>query len=127
MPGTLIVAFALRQPLPEKRPMRSPIVCVRLSREAWNRYSAEAQAHRLGLATYVRQRLEQQDRVVAELALRAAGELGVAEEEPSASTSPPTDSGTLVEVLLILRSIAGPQKSAVAQKEVERRGLASWK
>ena len=35
--------------------------------------------------------------------------------------------GTLVEVLFLMRTIAGPQKTAMVQKEVERRGLASWK
>ncbi len=107
--------------------MSSTKISVRLSADAWARYSAEAQARRVGLATYLRQRLEKQDLLVAELAIRAAAEQGASTREASTSSTPLSDSGTLVEVLLLLRSLAGPQKSAVAQKEVERRGLSSWR
>jgi hypothetical protein len=108
--------------------MSSTHVSVRLSSDAWTRYSAEAQARGVALGTYLRQRLEEQDRLVAELAIRAAAEQGASTREPAAAASASaSDSGTLVEVLLLLRSLAGPQKSAVAQKEVERRGLSSWR
>jgi hypothetical protein len=107
--------------------MSSTHVSVRLSSDAWTRYSAEAQARGVALGTYLRQRLEEQDRLVAELAIRAAAEQGASSREPTASSVSATDSGTLVELLLLLRSLAGPQRSAVAQKEVERRGLSSWR
>lgn len=107
--------------------MSSTHVSIRLSNDAWTRYSAEAQARGVALGTYLRQRLEEQDRLVAELAIRAAAEQGASAREPPASSAAASDSGTIVEVLLLLRSLAGPQKSAVAQKEVERRGLASWR
>jgi hypothetical protein len=107
--------------------MSSTHVSVRLSSDVWTRYSAEAQARGVALGTYLRQRLEQQDRLVAELAIRAAAEQSASSREPLESTGSTADSGTLVEVLLILRSLAGPQKSAVAQKEVERRGLSPWR
>jgi hypothetical protein len=107
--------------------MSSTHVSVRLSSDAWTRYSAGAQTRGVALGTYLRQRLEEQDRLVAELAIRAATEQGASSREPPASTASTSDSGTLVEVLLLLRSLAGPQKSAVAQKEVERRGLSSWR
>jgi hypothetical protein len=107
--------------------MSSTHVSVRLSSDAWTRYSTEAQARGIALGTYLRQRLEEQDRLVAELAIRAAAEHDAsAREEPTASATA-SDFGTLVEVLLLLRSLAGPQKSAVAQKEVERRGLSAWR
>ena len=106
--------------------MNSTKVTIWLSSDAWTRYSIEAQGRRIALATYLRQRLEEQDRLVAELALRAATEQSAAAGEQPAGAAPASDSGTIVEVLLLLRSIAGPQKSAVARKEVERRGLASW-
>ena len=61
------------------------------------------------------------------VAIRAAAEQGASSREPTASSVSATDSGTLVELLLLLRSLAGPQRSAVAQKEVERRGLSSWR
>jgi hypothetical protein len=106
--------------------MSSIKVNVRLSTDAWARYSAEAQAQRVAVATYLRQRLEHEDRVIAELAVRAATEQDAAARDRPATDDPPTDSGTLVEVLLLLRSIAGPQKSAMVHKEVERLGLTSW-
>jgi hypothetical protein len=106
--------------------MSSTKVNVRLSTDAWTRYSAEAQARRVALATYLRQRLEHEDRLIAELAIRAAAEQDAAARDQPATDGPSTDSGTLVEVLLLLRSIAGPQKSAMVHKEVERLGLSSW-
>jgi hypothetical protein len=127
MPGTITIGFAGRQPRPEKRPMSSIHVTVRLNRDAWTRYSREAHTRGFALGTHLRHRLEEQDRLVAELALRAITEQdSEAREQPSKEPSP-GEPGTLVEVLLLLRSLAGPQKSAMVQKEVERRGLASWK
>ena len=107
--------------------MSSTHVSVRLSGDAWTRYSAEAQLRGVALGTHLRQRLEEQDRMIAELAIRAAAEQGTAAREQPEPSAPTHESGTLVEVLLLLRSIAGPQKSAVAQKEVERRGLSTWR
>ncbi len=107
--------------------MNSSIVSVRLTRDAWTRYSIEAQRRRVALGTHLRQRLEEQDRLIAELALRALAEQSASSPPPPTATSPASDSGTLVEVLILLRTIAGPQKSAIAQKEVERLGLSSWR
>jgi hypothetical protein len=107
--------------------MSSTKVSVRLNADAWARYSAEAQARRVALATYLRQRLEHEDRLIAELAIRAVTEHAAATEAQPPAGAPAVDSGTLVEILLLLRSLAGPQKSAVVQKEVERRGLSSWR
>ena len=99
---------------------------LRLSRDTWARYSADARARGVALGTHLRQRLEDQDRLVAELAIRAATEQNAAAHDRPATDGPSTDSGTLIEVLLLLRSIAGPQKSAMVHKEVERLGLSSW-
>ena len=104
--------------------MNSTKVTLRLSSDAWTRFSIEAQARRVALATYLRQRLDEQDRLVAELAIQAAAEQSAAAREEPAGRQPP-ESGTLVEVLLLLRSIVGPQKSAMVHKEVERLGLSS--
>ena len=108
---------------------------LRLSPDTWARYSADARARGVALGTYLRQRLEDQDRLVAELAIRAAAEQDAATRDqpqtsgngsPSPTSGSSTDSGTLVEVLLLLRSMVGPQKSAMVHKEVERLGLSSW-
>lgn len=79
------------------------------------------------LATLLRRRLEEQDEIAVELAaLRRAVERSFPEraellEEPS---SPP---GALLEALILLRGLAGLQKTTIAQKEVERRGLETWR
>jgi len=99
---------------------------LRLSHDTWARYSADARARGVALGTYLRQRLEEQDRLVAELAIRAASEEDAAARGRPATDGPSTDSGTLVEVLLLLRSMVGPQKSAMVHKEIERLGLSSW-
>ena len=35
--------------------------------------------------------------------------------------------GVAIEQLLLLRTIAGPQNATIVQKEVERRGLETWR
>ncbi len=67
--------------------MSSTHVSLRLSSDAWTRYSAEAQARGVALGTYLRQRLEEQDRLVAELAIRAAADQGASSREPPASSA----------------------------------------
>ena len=108
--------------------MESATVGVRLRNDVWSRYSAEAQAHGVPLSSYLRQRLEREDQFEGELAaLRRAVERSA---PPPASATPapaPLPAGALVEVLLLLRSLVGPQKATVAQKEVERRGLETWR
>jgi predicted DNA-binding protein len=103
-------------------------VGVRLPSEAWQRYSAAARRLGLPLSTYLRQRLDDQDHLVDELAALRA-ELGrkATPLEPRADGAPAFAPGLLVEMLLLLRMLAGPQKSTIAQKEVERREMASWK
>jgi hypothetical protein len=111
--------------------MSSTNVAFRLRREAWTRYSMEAQQRGVALGTYLRQRLEEQDRMIAELSVRgAAAQNATQRDEPRdepRNRTPPVELGTLVEVLFLLRTVAGPQKTAMVQKEVERRGLASWR
>ncbi len=107
--------------------MNSTKVTVWLSGEAWTRYSVEARSRCVPLATHLRERLEQQDRLIAEAVVRTATECSAAAPAQSARAAPAGDQGILIEALLLLRSLAGPQKSAVAQKEVERRGLPSWR
>src|SRR5690349_6213558 len=105
-------------------PVNTATVGVRLRGDVWARYSAEAQALGISMGTYLRRRLEEQDRVAAELAaLRAAIDRGAQPARSSVATSSPATPGAIVEVLLLLRSLVGPQKSALVQKELERRGL----
>ncbi len=108
--------------------MATTSVGVRLTSEAWARYSAEAQAHEMPLAAYLRLRVEKWDQLESELtALRRAVErMGKGGGEPN-SRGTELQPGVLVEMLLLLRALAGPQKAGIAQKEVERRGLELWR
>jgi hypothetical protein len=108
--------------------MSSNNVGFRLGRDAWNRYSAEAQQRGVALGTHLRQRLEEQDRLIAELILHATvAHNAAAHQKAREESAPGTEPGTLIEVLLLVRSIAGPQKTDMAHKEVERLGIATWK
>ena len=106
--------------------METTTVYCRLSREIWARYSAEAAAQDVPLGTHVRRRLEEHHDLLDELAaLRLAVER--APTSPAATREPSISPGALLEILLLLRSLVSPQKAAVAQKEVERRGLEIWR
>ncbi len=99
--------------------MGSNQVTIRLSDEAWARYSSLAEARGVALSTFLRQRLEHQDEFIeSQLALRARPA-----PEPS---PPPGPSGETVEMLLLLRVIAGPQNSRMIHAEVERQGFEVW-
>jgi hypothetical protein len=101
-------------------------VGMRLARETWERHSAAAQLLGLPLGVYLRQRLEEQDRTATALAeLRDSLERGVVAARSSAE--PAGTRGLLVEMLLILRQLAGPQRAGIAHKEAERLGLQVWK
>ena len=106
--------------------METTTVYCRLSREAWARFSAEAAAQGVPLGTHVRRRLEEHHDLLDQVAaLRLAVER--APTSPAAGAREPSVSpGALLEILLLLRSLVGPQKAIVAQKEVERRGLEIW-
>ncbi len=95
-------------------------VGIRLSREAWARHSAAAQALGLPLSVYLRERLDEKDSTAGAL---AAVQLTLERRLASAESTV----GILVELLLLLRGIVGPQRSAMVYKEVERQGLEPWK
>ncbi len=114
--------------------MKSTMVGFRLNREVCTRYQAAAEARGVSLATYLRDRLEQQDRFQEHqrhLERTLAALHRAVEQSASARPSAPAQSqgmapAVLLEMLLLLRSLAGPQAATVAQKEVERRGLKTW-
>lgn len=114
--------------------MKSTMVGFRLNREVWTRYLAAAEAQGVSLATYLRGRLEQQDQLQEhqrQLERTLAALHRAVEQSASARAAGPAQSQTvapavMVEMLLLLRSLAGPQAATVVQKEVERRGLKSW-
>jgi hypothetical protein len=105
---------------------RSPIVTIRLDFATWERYSTEAAAKHLGLSTYLRQRLEEQDRLIAELAaLRQAVE-ELSTDGSFATGDGAATPGMALETLLLCRAIAQPQRVDMVQAEVRRVGLEVW-
>jgi hypothetical protein len=106
--------------------MTTVLVGLRLCNEAWTRHAAAAQVLGLPLSTYIRQRLDEQDRTAAAVAeLRGALERRAATE--ASKGEPALSPGVVVEVLLLLRVLAGPERATYVQKEVERRGLEVWR
>lgn len=104
--------------------MGSNQVTIRLTDEAWARYSALAETRGVALSTFLRERLEQQDEYLAsELALRARP----AASPPATPPAPTVPASVHLEMLLILRQIASPQKVDIARGELRRLGLESFK
>jgi hypothetical protein len=99
-------------------------VGIRLEREVWERHSAAAHSLGVPLGVYLRQRLDEHDQATSVLAdLKSLIERTVNATEGRSEIP----MGLLIEGLLILRQLAGPQRALMAQKEVERRGLESWR
>jgi hypothetical protein len=106
--------------------MTTVAVGLRLSREAWERHSAAAERLGIPFSTYLRQRLDEQDRLADEVAALRA-ELERRNPEPATGSSGSLPPGVAIEQLLLLRTIAGPQNANIVRKEVERRGLETWR
>ncbi|HTP28376.1 MAG TPA: hypothetical protein VMK12_22315 [Anaeromyxobacteraceae bacterium] len=102
--------------------MTTVAVGIRFEREVWARHSAAAQARGIPLGTYLRKLLDEREQVATALGeLRASLERGVGNQE--GNSAPPTSQAAILEMLLILRQLAGPQRAGVAQAEVHRQGL----
>jgi len=102
--------------------MTTVAVGIRFEREVWTRHSAAAQARGLPLGAYLRQLLEEHEQVATALAeLRASLERGVGDKREN--PAPSTSQAAVLEMLLILRQMAGPQRAGIARAEVERQGL----
>jgi len=102
--------------------MSTVAVGIRFERDVWARHSAAAQVRGLPLGAYLRQLIDEHERVATALDdLRAAVERGVGEKRER------TLEAAVLEILIILRAGAVPQKALMAQKEVERRGFDPWR
>jgi len=100
-------------------------------------YAAQAEQRGVGIAAYIRDRLDQTDRIDDELAsIRAAMiDMGETMDElrdqlAERSVAPAVDQQTtrgfnamLVEILLLLRTTTDSQKKNMVTSEVERQGL----
>jgi hypothetical protein len=110
----------------------SVVVTVRLDPADLERYSAEAAARGVGLSTYLRDRLAEQDQLVDELAvirrtLESLSSSPPPDRSPRASGDAASHQAIILETLLLCRSIAQPQRTEVAQGEVSRLGLPVWR
>jgi predicted DNA-binding ribbon-helix-helix protein len=102
--------------------MTTVAVGIRFERKAWARHCAAAQARGLPLGTYIRQLLDEHEQVATAVSeLRSSLERRVSDSGEGALQA------AVLEILLILRQSAGPQKAGIAQKELERRGVKPWR
>ena len=100
-------------------PKPSVLVTIRLEEGLHERYAAEAAAKRTPLSTYLRERLEHDDQVLAELAiLRRIVEQGGPDSAPSS---------VLLELLLLVRGLSKPDALRTAAAELHRNGLEPWR
>ena len=105
-------------------------------------YAAQAEQRGVGIAAFIRDRLDQIDRVEEELAsIRAAmidmGETldelrdRLADSGNSASAQvqpePPIPNAVQIETLMLLRAIASPEKTRMIRAELDRQGIEPWR
>lgn len=109
-------------------------VQLRLSPDQRMIYEDEAARQGRPLATYLRERLEAQDAEKArsealrtELANGMAELRGIVERKGSPSHEDTTgDSSIFLELLILMRAIAGPDRIKMVHAELKRQGLTVW-
>jgi hypothetical protein len=92
--------------------LTSPVT-IRLSAERRFLYEAEAACQKQSLSTYLRERLEKNE---------------VLSPDPLKKISPssPHEQGILLEILLLLRYMAGTEKLVIVRKDLERLNIPTW-
>ncbi len=90
------------------------LVTIRLSAEKRSLYEMEAAHRRQNLGTYLRERLEQSE---------------ILSHQPSGNTNSPSshDQGVLLEILLLLRYSASPEKLNIVRGDLKRLNIPGWK
>ena len=109
--------------------MLSRPIKLRLSPEQLFIYESEAAYLNKSLNSYLRDRLEKADDVLIELQqLRHLLEHLPASSPASSveANAVQRDQGTLLEILLLLRLLAGPEKMLMVQKELQRLKIPFW-
>lgn len=109
-------------------------VQLRLSPDQRMIYEDEAARQGKPLATYLRERLEAQDdkkdrsaALRAELANGMAELRGIVERGGSSTPGDKTgDSSILLELLILMRAIAGPDRIKMTHAELRRQGISVW-
>lgn len=105
---------------------KSEIARIRMEPETYGKWALEAQNAEMPLGPYLLQKLEEgsaQEALLHEIRQT----LSRIEHQSQGGTKGTTDHiGAIVELLLLTRQIAGPQKVKIAQGEVVRLGLKLW-
>lgn len=108
-------------------------VQLRLSPDQRMIYEDEAARQGKALATYLRERLEAQDNKQArsaalrtELANGMAELRGILERRDITPTGVICEPSVMLELLLLLRSLAGPDRLKMTHAELKRQGLSVW-
>ena len=119
-----------------------PPTTIRLPLELHARLAATAAARSISMGELIREQLNGSapiytavDSIQRQLATleRSAGKplssavKGRPANQPDLSTGSPVDPGVLLEILLVLRQLAPPQKLSAAHAEAERLGVTVWK
>lgn len=96
-------------------------VSIRLTKSEQQKYEAQAINSELSLSTYLRQKLEYNDRLLEEITSlrRTISQLTEVNYEHE-------DSAMMIELLLLLRQIAQPKHMQLAHGELKRLGLNPW-
>jgi hypothetical protein len=105
------------------------VVSIRLSEATAARYQALADQtwpSPTPLSTYLKQRLEEGDAIVEQLAsLRLdVADLAVAKQRDEGHDGQPDS--VAIETLLLLRAIASPQHLRIVRAELQRQGIDPW-
>lgn len=104
---------------------------IRLSREQQSRYATEAAKFGVPLATYLREQLEAKANLMEEISSLKQEVVSVIEfidesKGRSGENGGSREINIMLEMLLLLRQIAQPQKVQFAQSELRRLGFTIW-
>lgn len=102
---------------------------LRLDTHKKQEYEALAANQGIGLSTYLKNRLEQEDFILEELEgiKRSIEMLSLSIENPDSTNTNEGDKSIQIETLLMLRSIVSPDKRKIISSEMERINLHPYK
>lgn len=103
------------------------IIRLRLPEQTHLFYKAQAALHHLPLSTYLRQRLEEQDKSQQQLEVLEQQLTKIEKSIVHDGSSPSSDSIFLLyEIILLLRTIVNPGNRRMVHSELERQGIPVW-
>lgn len=105
---------------------KTAIARIRMTEETYAKWQDLASIHHKDLGPYLLERLEAGERVEDELRELRVLFSRLARPGNTGAQDSAQERGAMLEMLLILRQIGGPQKSKIAQAEVQRLGFSLW-